>query len=158
MGSGREDFLPDLIVQLGQSLDLTTRKNARSIREVAALCDHVAPDMVRLRMALADVGASALLGVLPMLLDLKIPANLVKLMSLSLRAGYPMAQPSAAAKASCEISSNMWALAAELFRELLLVCHNYPGQPNFELCKAVVDQLQPFTSDGDPGEELYLLA
>ena len=77
-------------------------------------------------------------------------------MSLCLRAGYPMAQPSAAATLSPGIASYMWTLAAELFRELLLVCHVYPGQPNYELCRAVVDQLQPLTSDGDPGE-LYLL-
>ena len=157
MGSGWEDLLPKLILQMGQSLDSTTRKTAGNTRDVAALCNHVAPDIVRLRMALAETGASALLGYLQILLDLKIPANLVKLMTLSLRAGYPMAQPSAAAKESCDIASNMWALAAELFREILLVCQTHPGEPNHELCKAVYDQMQTLTSDGDPGEELYLL-
>ena len=74
MGSDCQDLLPKLVLQLGQSLDLTTRTSAKT-GEVAALCDHVAPDMVALRTGLSEVGASALLGVLPMMLDLKIPAT-----------------------------------------------------------------------------------
>ena len=157
MGSACEDLLPKVILQLGQSLDLIPCKTAWNFKEVAGLCDHVAPDMDGLLMALSEVGASTLLGVLPMLLNLKIPANLVKLMTISLRAGYPVAQPSAAAKEFSEIAFNMWELAAALFSKLLVVCYTHPGQPNYELCKAEVEQLQPLTSDGEPGAKLYLL-
>ena len=93
MGSVCEDLLPEVILQLGQSLDVIPCKTAWNFNEFAALCDLVAPDMNGLRADLSEVGASALLGVLPMLLDLKIPANLVKLMTMSLRLGYPVAQP-----------------------------------------------------------------
>jgi hypothetical protein len=154
MESAGKDLLGTLLLKLGRALEFAARKAARSMREVATLCDHVAPDILSVRVALEKVGHSALQQHLTLLLDLDVPANLVKLMSLSLRAGYPMAQPSEAAKEYCEIASHMWALSSELFRELLLVCHTYPGEPNYELCKAVVDQLQPFTNDGDPGEVL----
>ena len=157
MGSACEDPLPNVILQLGQSLDLIPCKTAWNFKEVAALCDQLAPDMDGLRTALSEVGASALLVVLPKLLALKIPANLVKLMTISLRAGYPVAQPSVAAKEFSEIALNTWHLAAGLFRELLRVCYTLPDEPNYELCKAVVDQLQPLTSDGEPGAKLCLL-
>jgi hypothetical protein len=109
-----------------------------------------------MQFALRELGGGhfGLLQYRSLLLDLNIPVNLVKLMSLSLRAGYPMVQPPEAARAWCKVASRMWALSSALFRDLLVICHTCPDEPDFVLSKAVVDQLQPFTSDGAPGEAL----
>jgi hypothetical protein len=143
------------LLKLGESLQhASTRTKTRSIRDVADICDHVAPAICGLQLWLARVGPSFLLQYLQLLLDLNIPANLVKLMSLSLRAGYPMVQPLGAARDCTKVAAQTWGLSSELFRDLLVICHKCPDEPDFELCKAVVDQLQPFTSDGAPGENL----
>ena len=158
MGSRFEDLPLKLLLQLGQSLELATREPAWTLRDVAALCGSVAPAMVQLHMAVAETGASALLECLQLLLDQKIPASLVKFMTISLHAGYPMGPPFDiwAAKESCAFASKMWALSSKLYRDILLACQTHPGEPYYDLCKAVVDQLQPLTYNGDPGEELYL--
>ena len=151
MGSHAQERLHLPILQLGNSLSLAAIKPPRTIREIAALCRAVAPDMFNLRLVVGETGASALLGCLQKLLELDVPANLVKFMNLTLRAGHPMTQPSEATKKSCEIAAHLWAQAAVLFRELVQVCKRFPGEHHYELCLTVMDQLLPVTSNGDPG-------
>ena len=152
MGSPAEELQHGPILLLGQCLAVAASKPARTTREIAALRELVAPGMVSLRRVVNQTGISTLFGCLQKLLDLNVPANLVKLMTLTLRAIYPMAQPPEDLKELCGVMSAMWALAAELFGELVLVCNKYPDENGYELCKTVMDQLQPLTSDGDPGD------
>ena len=127
--------------------------SCNSIKDVQKLCQAVMPFLrALLDGVFADRNMEQTPQYLPLLLELSIPANLVKFMALALRAGHPMVALPESAKEASALAAAGWSSGADLYSGLVGLCHNERGRPHERYGNAVIEQLAVGCEGGEPGE------
>ena len=148
-----EDAADRVLRELGSAL--ARSGPCKSIKDVHKLCQAVIPLLsMLLHGVFADKNLEQSPEYLQLLLELSIPANLVKFMALALRAGHSMVALPESAKDASVLAAAGWALGADLYSGLVGLCHNERSTSHERHSSAVVEQLAVGSEGGEPGETL----
>ena len=147
-----------VLKKLGRSLSVLETKSFTKLRDVQRLIQDVKLDIA---MTLAgpfsanDSGCACAPELLPLMVSLKIPANLMRYLEVAHRAGYratPSTSSEAETAASAIRAGGGWEAGVELMRGILTTCIKYHSTAHVNDCVAMVAQLQPADTAEEPGK------
>jgi hypothetical protein len=147
--SSWDEATESLLRNLGSVL--AENSSCKTVKHVHKLCVALLP---HLRASVCLLSGELETQHLQLFLELKIPANLVKFMALTLRAGYPLTPLPESAKATSEIAAHVWTLGADLFKCLIGLCPKDTNSPYSTFGRALIEQLATGIEGQEPGKGL----
>jgi hypothetical protein len=132
---------------------LAERTPCKTLKHVHRMCYAVIPPLrATLRGLFNEQDLQGSPEYLQLVLELNIPANLVKLMALALRAGYPLVPLPESAEATSKVAAYVWTSGADLFRCLIGLCPTDTSSPHCIQSSAMVEQLAIGSEGEEPGK------